>query len=202
MENNIYIHDTAQVSEKTKIGNGTKIWNQVQVREDCDIGENTIISKNCYIDFAVSIGSLVKIQNNVSVYNGVTIEDEVFVGPSAVFTNDYLPRAVADDWQVTPTLIKKGASLGANCTIICGTEIGQYAMVAAGSVVTKSVPAHVLVAGNPAKPIAYVYKNGEKVLPAHIRGCENEQLIFVNPSNDETLHISQNELKLMPMLKA
>lgn len=200
MENNIYIHDTAQVSEKAKIGNGTKIWNLVQVREDCDIGENTIISKNCYIDFAVSIGSLVKIQNNVSVYNGVTIEDEVFVGPCAVFTNDFRPRAVADDWQVTPTLIKKGASLGANCTIVCGTEIGQYAMVAAGSVVTKSVPAHVLVAGNPAKPIAYVYKNGEKVLPEHIRGCENEQLVFVNPNNEETLRISQHELKLMPLL--
>ena len=200
MDNNIFIHDTAQVSDKAQIGQGTKIWNQVHVRENCSIGENTIISKNCYVDFEVSIGSLVKIQNNVSVYNGVTIEDEVFVGPSAVFTNDYRPRAVADDWQVTPTLIKKGASLGANCTIICGIEIGQYAMIAAGSVVTQSVPAHVLVAGNPAKPIAYVYKNGEKVLPEHVRGCENQQLVFVNPHNEEMLCISQHELKLLPVL--
>ena len=122
------------------------------------------------------------------------------VGPSAVFTNDFRPRAVADDWRVTPTLIKKGAAIGANATIVCGTEIGEYAMVAAGSVVTKSVPAHVLVAGNPAKPIAYVYKSGDKVLPEHIRGCENEQLVFVNPQNDETLHISQHELKLLPVL--
>ena len=163
----------------------------MQIREDSKIGENTIISKNCYVDFAVNIGSLVKIQNNVSVYNGVTIEDEVFVGPCVVFTNDFRPRAVADDWQVTPTLIERGASLGANCTIVCGTVIGRYAMIAAGAVVTKSVPPHVLVAGNPAKPIAYVYKNGEKVLPEHIQGREGELLVFVNPTNDEALNISQ-----------
>jgi acetyltransferase-like isoleucine patch superfamily enzyme len=200
MENNIYIHDTAQVSERADLGHGTKIWNQVQIREDSVIGENTIISKNCYVDFAVNIGSSVKIQNNVSVYNGVTIEDEVFVGPCVVFTNDFRPRAVAVDWQVTPTLIEQGASLGANCTIVCGTVIGRYAMVAAGSVVTKSVPPHVLVAGNPAKPIAYVYKNGEKVLPEHIQGREGDMLVFVNPTNDEALNIRKHALKMMPVL--
>jgi acetyltransferase-like isoleucine patch superfamily enzyme len=200
MENNIYIHDTAQVSEQAKIGQGTKIWNQVQVRENCVIGENTIISKNCYVDFDVSIGSRVKIQNNVSVYNGVTIEDEVFVGPSVVFTNDFRPRAVADDWQVTLTKIEKGASLGANCTIVCGTVIGSYAMVAAGSVVTQPVPAHVLVAGNPAKPIGYVYKNGEKVLPEHIQACEGGYLVFINPTDGEELKIFKQALKIIPIL--
>lgn len=200
MENNIYIHDTAAVSAQAEIGQGTKIWNQVQIRENSCIGENTIISKNCYVDFAVNIGSRVKIQNNVSVYNGVTIEDEVFVGPCVVFTNDFRPRAVADDWQVTATLIKKGASLGANSTIVCGIVIGSYAMIAAGAVVTKSVPAHVLVAGNPAKPIAYVYKNGEKILAEHIQGREGDRLMFVNPTDEETLSIGRNELTMRPIL--
>ncbi len=196
--NNFFIHDSAEVSAKSDIGQGTKIWNLAQVRENCTIGANTIISKNCYIDFGVQIGSQVKIQNNVSVYHGVTIEDDVFVGPCAVFTNDFRPRAVAEDWQVTPTLVQKGASLGANCTIVCGLTIGQYAMVAAGSVVTRSVPAHVLVAGNPAKPIAYVYQNGAKVKPEHLSGVDGEDLVFINPDNNETLKLAKEQVKVMP----
>lgn len=198
MENKIFIHETAQVSDRCKIGDGTKIWNLVQIREDSEIGSNTIISKNCYVDFGVTIGSQVKIQNNVSVYNGVTIQDQVFVGPCVVFTNDFRPRAVADDWQVTPTLIERGASLGANCTIVCGTVIGQFSMIAAGSVVTKSVPPHVLVAGNPAKPIAFVYQDGNKVLPQHIQGVEGEHLVYQNPQSDELLRLPKDSLKILP----
>ena len=146
-----FIHATAEVSDKAVLGEGSKVWNLAQVRENATIGENTIISKNVYVDFEVTIGCNVKIQNNVSVYHGVTIEDDVFVGPSALFTNDFRPRSVNADWKVTPTLIEKGASIGAGATLICGIKVGQYAMVGSGAVVNKDVPAHALVVGNPAK---------------------------------------------------
>lgn len=200
MDNNIFIHDTAEVSEHAVIGEGTKIWNHAQVRENCTIGANTNISKNCYVDFGVTIGSKVKLQNNVSIFNGVTIEDEVFLGPYVAFTNDFRPRATSADWQVTPTLVEKGASLGANCTIVCGTTIGRYAMVAAGAVVTRSVPAHVLVAGNPAKPIAYVYKDGNKVLAEHACNCEGDFVVYCNPKTDERLKLLKNQVKVIPSI--
>ncbi len=159
-----FAHNTAEVSEKAKIGKGTKIWNHAQVREDTDIGEDCIISKNVYIDFGVKIGSRCKIQNNVSVYHGVTIEDEVFVGPSACFTNDLFPRAtIWDDGRVSKTLVKKGVSIGANSTIVCGNTIGENAMVGAGSVVTSDVPPHALVFGNPAKVRGYVCFCGKRL---------------------------------------
>ncbi len=159
----IYIDKTASVSKDAKIGEGTKIWINSQIRENTEIGKNCIISKDTYIDFDVKIGDNCKIQNGVSVYHGVVIEDDVFVGPNAVFTNDMFPRAFSDDWQVTQTFIKKGASLGANCTIICGSTVGEYAMVGAGSVVTKDVAPYTLVVGNPAKPIGKVCKCGSRV---------------------------------------
>jgi acetyltransferase-like isoleucine patch superfamily enzyme len=198
MTNKVFIHESAQVSDQTKLGDGTKIWNLVQIRENSSIGENCIISKNVYVDFGISIGSNVKIQNNVSVYNGVTIEDDVFVGPCVVFTNDYLPRATSSDWQVTPTLIKKGASLGANCTIVCGNEVGEHALVAAGSVVTKSVPPHALVAGNPAKPIAFVFKGGQKVETEHMAKVGTDSVTFIHPETHEELVLAKSELKLLP----
>lgn len=157
-----WAHETAHIADNADIGDGTKIWINVQIREDTHIGEDCVISKDAYIDHAVTIGHRVKVQNGVSVYNGVTIEDEVFVGPHAVFTNDYFPRAQSPDWQVTPTLIKKGASLGANCTVICGHTVGEYAMVGAGSVVTKDVPPYTLVVGNPAKAIGRVCRCGQR----------------------------------------
>lgn len=163
----IFIHPTAEGSPKARIGAGTKIWNLVQVRENCSIGPGCILSKNVYIDFEVEIGARVKIQNNVSVYNGVTIGDDVFVGPMVIFTNDLRPRAFNPDWKITPTRIEDGASLGAGSLIVCGTTVGKYAMVAAGSVVTKNVPPHALVMGNPARVVGTVYKNGTKVEPAH-----------------------------------
>ena len=157
-----FIHETADVSNDAEIGDGTKIWNQAQVRENAVIGEDCIISKNVYIDEHVIIGNRVKVQNNVNVYHGVTVEDDVFLGPSMTFTNDFYPRAFNDDWNITETKVKRGASIGANSTIVCGNTIGEYAMVGAGSVVTKDVPPFTLVVGNPAKPIGHVCKCGRK----------------------------------------
>ena len=175
----IFIHETANVSDKANIGNGTKIWINSQIREYAAIGENCIISKDTYIDTGVTIGSGVKIQNGVSVYHGVSIEDDVFVGPNVTFTNDRVPRAFNKEWQITPTLIKKGASLGANATIVCGVEIGEYAMVGAGSVVTKNVPAHGLVLGNPAKLIDYVCCCGQRIGEASLCPvCGVENIIY------------------------
>jgi acetyltransferase-like isoleucine patch superfamily enzyme len=157
---NNYIHETAHVSDKALIGEGTKIWINVQIREGARIGKNCIISKDAYIDHDVVIGDGSKIQNSVSVYHGVMIEDSVFVGPNAVFTNDYYPRAQNPDWEITPTLVKRGASLGANCTIVCGHTVGEYAMVGAGSVVTMNVEPYALVVGNPARKVGRVCQCG------------------------------------------
>jgi acetyltransferase-like isoleucine patch superfamily enzyme len=156
----VFIHETAHVSGEAHIGEGTKVWINVQIREHARIGKNCIISKDAYVDHGVEIGDHSKIQNGVSVYSGVKIEDGVFVGPNAVFTNDYYPRAQNPDWVITPTLIKHGASLGANCTIVCGNTVGEYAMVGAGSVVTEDVAPYALVVGNPARQIGRVCKCG------------------------------------------
>lgn len=160
---NIYIDKTANVSPEAKIGEGTKIWINSQVREKSEIGTNCIISKDTYIDTEVNIGNNCKIQNSVSVYHGVTIEDDVFVGPNVCFTNDKVPRAFDSEWKITPTLVKMGVSIGANATIVCGITLGEYCMIAAGSVVTKDVEPYSLVMGNPAKHYSYVDKMGNKI---------------------------------------
>lgn len=159
----VFIHPTAEVSDRAKIGDGTKIWNLAQVREDCVIGENCIISKNVYIDTKAVLGNRVKVQNNVNVYHGVEVEDEVFLGPSMTFTNDFYPRAFNEDWEITKTYVKRGASIGANATIVCGNTIGEYAMVGSGSVVTKDVPPYALVVGNPARQIGRVCRCGRRI---------------------------------------
>ncbi|GAB4046388.1 acyltransferase [Catellatospora paridis] len=159
----VFVHPSADVEEGAQVGAGTKIWHLAHVRNSATIGAGCVIGRNVYVDADVVIGDLVKIQNNVSVYHGVTIEDAVFVGPCVVFTNDLRPRAQNPDWQITPTLIKRGASLGANATIVCGTVIGEHAMVAAGSVVTKSVAPNQLVAGNPARHLGWVDEKGQIV---------------------------------------
>ena len=158
-----YVHPSAEVEEGAEVGTGTKIWHLAHIRSTAHVGSDCVIGRNVYVDADVVVGNLVKIQNNVSVYKGVTLEDEVFVGPCAVFTNDLRPRAQAPDWQVTETIVRKGASIGANATVVCGVEIGSYAMVAAGSVVTKDVAPYQLVAGNPARPLGWVDAGGNVV---------------------------------------
>ena len=163
MRDGVFIHPTANVDDRAEIGEGCKIWINVQIREGARIGRNCILSKDVYIDHAVAIGNDCKVQNSVSIYDGVTIEDEVFVGPNACFTNDKVPRAQNPDWKIVPTRVRRGASIGANATIVCGIEIGEYAMVAAGSVVTRDVPAHALVMGNPAHVVGRVDESGNRV---------------------------------------
>jgi UDP-2-acetamido-3-amino-2,3-dideoxy-glucuronate N-acetyltransferase len=156
-------HEKAVVEEGAEIGSDCKVWINAQIRSGATIKNNCIISKDTFIDSGVHIGSNCKIQNGVSIYNGVFIADDVFVGPNAAFTNDRIPRAFNHTWSITKTIVNKGASIGANATIVCGVVIGEYAMVAAGSVVTKDVEPYSLVMGNPAKHYSYVDKDGNKV---------------------------------------
>ena len=168
----IRIHSTAEVSPKADIGEGTSIWHQAQIREEVKIGKNCIIGKGVYVDAGVSMGDNVKIQNYVSVYHGVTLEDGVFIGPHVCFTNDLKPRAInpdgslkaADDWVLSLTHIRRGAALGANSTIRCGTTIGAWAMVGSGSVVTKDIPDYGLAWGNPARLHGFVCPCGERLI--------------------------------------
>jgi len=165
------IHETAEVSEKAKIGDA-KIWNYVQVREGAEIGDGCILGRGVYIDANVKIGKNVKLQNGATVYDGVTIQDGVFVGPHVCFTNDKMPRAInpdgslktATDWKISRTLVKRGASIGANSTILPGITIGEFALVGSGSVVTKDVPPHGMVYGNPAVLKGFVCFCGEKLI--------------------------------------
>lgn len=152
----ISIHPTAVISPKAEVGVGTRIWCFAQVREGARIGVGCSVGKDVYIDRDVLIGDRVKIQNGVSVYRGVTVEDEVFIGPGATFTNDLFPRALNESWSLTPTIVKRGASIGANATILCGLTVGEGAMVGAGAVVTRDVPPYAVVAGNPARVIGTV----------------------------------------------
>lgn len=153
-------HETAVVESGAAIGPGTQIWHHSHVRAGATIGSDCTISKNVYVDQGVTIGDRVKIQNNVSVYVGVTIEDGAFIGPSVVFTNDLFPRAGSDHWDVTPTNVRTGASIGANATIVCGVELGPWSLVGAGSVVLRTVEAQEVVAGNPARRIGWVCRCG------------------------------------------
>lgn len=152
----VLIDPTAIVEAGAVVGDGTRIWHHTHVRAGATIGGRCTLGKNVFVDAGVDIGAGVKIQNNVSVYRGVHLADEVFVGPSAVFTNDRFPRASAPDWEVVDTWVRQGAAIGANATVICGVEIGAWATVAAGSVVTRDVAPHELVAGNPARRLGWV----------------------------------------------
>ena len=169
------IHPTAEVSDKAHIGSGTQIWHQSQIREGANIGMNCIIGKGVYIDAGVLIGNNVKIQNYVSIYQGVSSVDGVFVGPHVCFTNDKRPRAVNadgsrknyDDWVIEKTFIRRGASIGANATIICGITIGKWVLVGAGCVVTHDVPNFAHVLGNPSRIRAYVCRCGNNLVKQH-----------------------------------
>lgn len=149
------VHPTAIVEEGARVGAGTAVWHHAHIRGGATVGEGCNLGMNVYIDDGAVVGDRVKVQNSVSVYAGVHLEDEVFVGPSAVFSNDRVPRATGD-WELTPTLVRRGASIGANATIVAGVEIGECAMVGAGAVVVRSVAPHALVVGNPARRIGWV----------------------------------------------
>ena len=168
----VRIHTTAEVSDLAEIGSGTSIWHQAQVRERVKIGQNCILGKGVYVDFDVEIGENVKIQNGVFVYHGTTIGSGVFVGPGVIFTNDKKPRAInpdgslksADDWEVGPIRVRYGASIGAGSIILPDVTIGSFSLVGAGAVVTRDVPDHALVIGNPARRVGYVCKCGTKLV--------------------------------------
>ncbi len=164
MDNNFFAHETAIVDEGCNIGNGTKIWHFSHIMKNCEIGENCNIGQNVVVSPEVILGRNVKIQNNVSIYTGVTCEDDVFLGPSMVFTNITNPRsAVVRRGSYEKTLVKKGASIGANATIVCGHDIGEYAFIGAGTVVTKEIPAYALVVGNPSRQIGWMSEYGHRL---------------------------------------
>jgi len=164
MANNYFVHETALVDEGAEIGEGVKIWHFSHVMPNCNIGDKCNIGQNVVISPGVILGKNVKIQNNVSVYEGVTCDDDVFLGPSMVFTNVINPRsAVNRRGQYLTTHVGKGASIGANATIICGHDIGQYAFIGAGAVVTKTIAPYALVVGNPAKQLGWVGEYGHRL---------------------------------------
>lgn len=161
---NYFAHPTAVIDEGCTIGDGTKIWHFSHVMPGCTIGKNCNLGQNVVVSPKVVLGDNVRVQNNVSIYEGVICEDDVFLGPSMVFTNVFNPRsAVSRKHEFMQTLVKKGASIGANATIVCGNNIGEFAFIGAGSVVTKDVPAFALVMGNPAKQKGWMSEFGHKL---------------------------------------
>ena len=162
--NDFFKHESSYVDEGCHIGLGTKIWHFSHIMSGCTIGRNCNIGQNVVVSPDVTLGNNVKIQNNVSVYTGVICEDDVFLGPSMVFTNVINPRShVSRKHEYKPTYLRKGASVGANATIVCGNEIGAYALIGAGSVITKNVKPYALMVGNPARQIGWVSEYGEKL---------------------------------------
>ncbi|MBE6325062.1 MAG: N-acetyltransferase [Bacteroidales bacterium] len=161
----IFIHESAYVDADCQIGAGTKVWHFSHLMRGCHLGENCNIGQNVVIAEGVTLGRGCKVQNNVSIYQGVTCEDEVFLGPSMVFTNVLNPRAaVSRKSEYRPTLLKKGTTVGANATIVCGHTLGEYCMIGAGAVVTKDVPAFALMTGVPARRTGWVSRHGEKLI--------------------------------------
>lgn len=199
---NVFIHPTADVSPRATIGAGTHIWHHAQVREGALIGRNCILSKGVYVDLDVRIGDNVKVQNGVSLYHGVTLEDGVFCGPHCVFSNDLRPRAinadgspkVGDEWVLSTTLVRMGASIGAHATIVCGVTVGRWAMVGAGAVVTRDVPDYGLVYGNPARLRGFVCPCGETMNKL----SERDQWVIMQCANQhEEITITHNDYDVL-----
>lgn len=183
-----FVHETAVIDDNCVIGKGTKIWHFSHIMPGCSIGENCNIGQNVVISPEVILGRNVKIQNNVSVYTGVVCEDDVFLGPSMVFTNVINPRShVSRKSEYAQTLVRKGASIGANATIVCGNEIGAYAMIGAGSVITKPVLPYALVVGNPARQIGWVSQYGHRL---HF----NESNRATCPETGEEYALNENQV--------
>lgn len=184
-----YAHETALVDEGCTIGKGTKIWHFSHVMPNCKIGENCNIGQNVVVSQGVILGDNVKVQNNVSIYTGVICDDDVFLGPSMVFTNVINPRsAINRRNQYAKTHVGKGASIGANSTIVCGHDIGEYAFVGAGAVVTKNIPAFALVVGNPAKQLGWVGEFGHRL-------NFNENGIAVCPESQQEYKFENDSVK-------
>lgn len=159
-----FAHETAVIDEGCKIGKGTKIWHFSHIMSNCEIGENCNFGQNVVVSPDVKLGNNVKVQNNVSIYTGVICEDDVFLGPSMVFTNVINPRSsVNRKSEYAKTLVRKGATIGANATIVCGIEIGEFAFIGAGAVVVKDVPAYALIVGNPARQIGWMSEYGHRL---------------------------------------
>jgi UDP-2-acetamido-3-amino-2,3-dideoxy-glucuronate N-acetyltransferase len=188
MEKNYFSHESAIIDPGCKIGKGTKIWHFTHIMPGCEIGENCNIGQNVVVSPEVILGNNVKIQNNVSIYTGVICEDDVFLGPSMVFTNITNPRsAVIRKDQYARTHVGKGASIGANATIVCGHDIGEYAFIGAGAVVTKSVPAYALVLGNPARHAGWMSEYGHRL-------AFNEEGIAICPESKEKYFLKDGKV--------
>jgi UDP-2-acetamido-3-amino-2,3-dideoxy-glucuronate N-acetyltransferase len=192
MENKkFFSHETAVIDEGAKIGKGTKIWHFCHIMSKAKIGENCSFGQNVFVADNVEIGNNVKVQNNVSIYTGVICEDDVFLGPSMVFTNVTNPRsAVVRKGQYEQTLVKKGASIGANATIVCGHTIGKYAFVGAGAVVTKDVPDFALMVGTPAKQIGWMSRYGHRL-------NFDENNIAICPESGEKYKLIDDKVKII-----
>ncbi|WP_430404848.1 acyltransferase [Fluviicola sp.] len=185
-----FAHETAVVDAGCTIGEGTKIWHFSHIMPNCTIGEKCNIGQNVVVSPEVILGNNVKIQNNVSIYTGVICEDDVFLGPSMVFTNVMNPRsAVNRRDQYSKTIVRKGASIGANATIVCGNDIGEYAFIGAGSVVTKEVPAYALVVGNPARQIGWMSAFGHRL-------TFDEKGFATCPESNERYQLIDNKVTL------
>lgn len=185
---NIFVHESSYVDDNCEIGNGTKIWHFSHIMSDCKLGERCNIGQNVVVSPGVTLGNNVKVQNNVSIYTGVICEDDVFLGPSMVFTNVTNPRsAIIRKDAYKQTIVRKGASIGANATIVCGNNIGGYALIGAGAVITKSVPNFALMVGNPAKQIGWVSEYGHRL-------NFDENNIAICPESAEKYELKNNEI--------
>jgi UDP-2-acetamido-3-amino-2,3-dideoxy-glucuronate N-acetyltransferase len=183
----LHIHPTAVVDSSAAVGPGTRIWHFAQIREGASIGANCVIGKDVYIDKNVRVGDGVKIQNGVSVYEGVTLEDGVFLGPYCSFTNDLYPRSFSKEWKLIPTLIKRGASVGSNATILCGVTLGQYSMVAAGAVLSEDTLPFGLYVGSPGRLKGFVSRAGHEM---RLALDEHGSLVYECAETGERLRIS------------
>ncbi len=186
---NVQIHPSSYVDEPCQIGEGTKIWHFSHIMQNCIIGKNCNIGQNVVVSPDVILGNNNKVQNNVSIYTGVVCEDDVFLGPSMVFTNVTNPRsAITRRNEYKTTLVQKGATIGANATIVCGVTIGKYAFIGAGAVVTKNIPDYALVVGNPAKQTGWMSEAGYKL-------TFNNQGLAICPERNETYRLENNVVK-------
>ena len=183
---NYFAHETAIIDANCTIGEGTKIWHFSHIMSNCEIGDNCNLGQNVVISPDVKLGKNVKVQNNVSIYTGVVCEDDVFLGPSMVFTNVTNPRsAVNRRGSYQKTVVKKGATIGANATVVCGHDIGEFAFIGAGAVVTKDIPAYALVVGNPSQQIGWMSEFGHRL-------NFNEEGIAVCPESGDKYHLNNN----------